>query len=414
MTRIPGISGKCIVAGALALAVVVPPGSACAKNGETVLHAFTEKGDGGFPNAGLLADEQGNLYGTTEGGGSSTNCESGCGTVFKLAPDGTEAVLYSFCPAAQCGDGDQPYAGLIEDRAANLYGTTYLGGAHNFGTVFRLAPDGTESVLYSFGANSGDGAYPLAGLSEDRAGNLYGTTSGGGHYDRCKQIGIGCGTVFRLAPDGTETVLYRFTGGRDGANPYAGLIMDKGGNLYGTTLFGGAGDSGTVFRLAPDGTKTVLSHFRNGIDFDSPHADLIEDKAGNLYGTTFLGGGYGLGTVFKITSKGRAMALHTFTGTDGKYPESRLVMDEAGNLYGTTSEGGADNLGTIFRLAPDGTESVLHSFCSRSNCTDGATPAAGLTKDKAGNLYGTTLDGGDPGCDSGEGCGTVFRLNKQL
>jgi len=412
MSRILGVSGKCILRGGLALAMLVPLQSAYAGNSQTVLHAFTLGGDGGFPDSGLLADEQGNLYGTTEWGGDSTNCQNGCGAVFKLAPDGTESVLYSFCPVSKCADGEQPYAGLIEDKSGSLYGTTYLGGADNFGTIFELAPDGTESVLYSFSGSSRDGANPLAGLIVDSAGNLYGTTAGGGHYNDNKCEPGGCGTVFELAPDGTETVLYRFTGGKDGGNPYAGLIMDKAGNLYGTTLFGGPGGSGVVFRLAPDGTETVLSHFKNGIDFDSPHASLIQDKAGNLYGTTFLGGGYGFGSVFKITPKGRAIALHTFTGNDGRYPESPLVVDEAGNLYGTTSEGGADNSGTIFKLDPDGTESVLHSFCSQSNCTDGATPIAGLTKDKAGNLYGTTLDGGDAGCDSGEGCGTVFKLKK--
>lgn len=405
-------ANRLLLASGLALAIAVPVESAYGKNGETVLHAFTEQRDGGFPNAGLLADAQGNLFGTAEGGGGSRNCQNGCGTVFKVAADGTESVLYAFCPVSQCTDGAAPYGGLIEDQSGNLYGTTYLGGAHNCGVVFRLAANGTQSVLHSFCATSRDGAYPLAGLIEDSAGNLYGTTSGGGDYNKCGKIGIGCGTVFKLASDGTETVLYRFHGGKDGANPYADVIMDKAGNLYGTTLLGGERGSGTVFKLAPDGTKTVLSHFGNGLDFSNPHAGLIEDRAGNLYGTSFLGGGYGLGTIFKITPKGGATALHTFTGSDGEYPQSRLLMDEAGNLYGTASRGGAGNSGTIFKLAPDGTETVLYSFCSESNCADGATPVAGLAKDRAGNLYSTTLDGGDAACDNGEGCGTVFKLTK--
>lgn len=414
MTQTLVTLSRCVLAGGLALAMSAPLESACAKERETVLHAFTEESDGGFPNAGLLADGHGNFYGTTERGGGSTNCQNGCGTVFKLTSGGSESVLHAF--GGSGGDGAYPFAGLISDSAGNLYGTTYRGGdkrkcvqgGPGCGTVFRLAPDGTETILYRFRGGS-DGAYPLASLIADKAGNLYGTTSGGGFAHKCLHMGIGCGTVFRLAPDGTETVLYRFNGGKDGGNPYAEVIMDKAGNLYGTTLFGGMYNSGTVFRLAPDGTKTVLSHFANLVG-DGPHGGVIEDKAGNLYGTTFDGGGYGFGTVFKITPEGSTTALYTFTGSDGRYPESRLVMDNAGNLYGTTSEGGAGNSGAIFEIAPDGAESVLYSFCSRSNCTDGATPIASLIRDKAGDLYGTALDGGDAGCDSGEGCGVVFRL----
>jgi len=410
MTRTSANARRCFLQAGFALAMIAAPQAASAGKVETVIHAFKLGGDGGFPYASLLADKQGNFTGTTQWGGTSTQCTNGCGTVFRLTADGAESVLYSFCPASSCADGEQPLAGLIADKAGDLYGTTYLGGAHDLGTVFRLAPDGTESVLWSFGAKSGDGAYPLASLILDGAGNLYGTTSGGGHDGKCRHMGIGCGTVFRLAPDGTEVVLYRFDGKRDGGNPYAELIRDKAGNLYGTTLFGGRGQSGTVFRLAPDGAETVLSHFQNGLDFQSPHGGLIADRAGNLYGTTFLGGGYGMGSVFKITPKGEATALHVFSGGDGEYPESRLVMDAAGNLYGTTSEGGAENDGTVFELAPDGTESVLYSFCGQSKCKDGATPVAGLTKDRAGHLYGTTLDGGDVACDKGEGCGTIFRI----
>jgi uncharacterized repeat protein (TIGR03803 family) len=226
-------------AGLCAALAMAAAGSASAAPTETVLYAFTGGSDGGGPYAGLIADRAGNLYGTTIGGGASHN-----GVVFKLSPSGAETVLYSFTGGS--GDGAGPSAGLIADRAGNLYGTTLFGGASNFGTVFKLSPSGTETVQHSF--TGSDGVFPRAGLIADRAGNLYGTADG---------FTSNAGTVFKLSPSGTETVLHSFAGS-DGAIPQAGLIADRAGNLYGatfnTTSFpGGASGNGAVFKLTGTG-----------------------------------------------------------------------------------------------------------------------------------------------------------------
>jgi uncharacterized repeat protein (TIGR03803 family) len=233
-------------------------------------------------------DEKGKIYGTTASGGANND-----GTVFKIARDGTEKVLHSFNGT----DGSYPLAGLIMDKKGDLYGTTDDGGAEGLGTVFELSAHGSETVLYSFCPDfpdCRDGVFPSAGLIMDKSGNLYGTAEADGAH--------GNGTVFRLAPDGTEKVLWSFTGA-DGSEPEAGLIMDKKGKLYGATLFGGANGYGTAFEVAPDGTETVLHSFDsavNGSDGFEPYAGLVEDKSGNLYGTTYGGGADGAGTVFKI------------------------------------------------------------------------------------------------------------------
>jgi uncharacterized repeat protein (TIGR03803 family) len=396
--------GKYVLAGALA--ALASFGTAYA--GVTVLHAFTGGSDGAYPEAGLIFDSAGNLFGTTEEGGK-TGCVigSGCGTVFKIALDGTETVFYAFAGGS---DGGDPIANLIKDKVGNLYGTTAAGGggacSGGCGTVFTLAPDGTEAVLYAFGSNA---AVPAAGLIKDEPGDLFGTTVYGGLY--------GKGTVFELAANGTETVRYSFR--REyGESPVAGLIKDKAGNLYGTAGGGGHRHYGIVFELAADGTETVLHDFTGGSDGLSPVAQLIKDKAGNLYGTTAGGGGGpcfdGCGTVFKLAPDGTETVLHAFAGgSDGAEPVAQLIKDKAGNLYGTTEEGGStgcgSGCGTVFKLAANGTETVLYAFTGGS---DGAHPEASLIKDSMGNLYGTTTFGGDTGCENGPGCGTVFKLKK--
>jgi len=246
-----------------------------------VLYSFTGGNDGALPFAGVIADPAGNLYGTTIGG-------DGPGTVFQLTPWGDLNVLQSFT------SGDSPWAGLIADAAGNLYGTTE--GGDGPGTVFQLTPSGTLNVLHRFAGL--DGAVPHGTLIFDAPGNLYGTTHNGGTS--------GYGTVFQLTPSGALNVLHSFTGGSDGAYPEAGVITDMAGNLYGTTYGGGAGGQGTVFQLDPSGNLTVLHSFTGGSDGGRPAADLIADAAGNLYGTTSSGGATatcpgGCGTVFELT-----------------------------------------------------------------------------------------------------------------
>jgi uncharacterized repeat protein (TIGR03803 family) len=399
---------------AFGLGVVATP-SAKAQS-LSVLYSFTGAPDGAIPFAGLIRDKAGNLYGTTTQGGASN-----VGSVFKLDTSGNETVLHSFTG----GDGWEPFAALIRDKAGNLYGTTQMGGASGGGTVFKLDTSGNETVLHSF--SGGDGAEPYAGLIMDKAGNLYGTTELGG-TGTC--FNVSCGIVFKLDTSGNETVLHSFANSPDGGIPYAGLVMDKAGNLYGTTLEYGASSNcfqgcGTVFKLDTSGNETVLHSFTGyPSDGAGPRAGLIMDKAGNLYGTTSFGGGSGscggggCGTVFKLDTSGNETVLHSFTNSDGDgaNPNAGLIMDKAGNLYGTTFSGGdltcsfGEGCGTVFKLDTSGNETVLHSFTGG----DGAFPVGGLIRDKAGHLYGTTTGGGTATCSFSEGCGTVFKLTPPL
>jgi uncharacterized repeat protein (TIGR03803 family) len=312
----------------------------------------------------------------------------------------TYTALYSFTGGA---DGGYPSAGLVPDAAGNLYGTTSEGGSlsgcspYGCGLVFKLDPTGNERVLYTF-TGGADGGLPYAGLIRDAGGNLYGTTFEGGDLSGC--YGSGCGVVFKLDPAGNETVLYTFTGGADGANPAAGLIRDAAGDFYGTTENGGTYQYGAVFKLDPAGNETALYTFTGGIDGASPAASLIRDAAGNLYGTAAGGGNptgecpYGCGVVFKLDPAGNETVLRSFTGgTDGGFPYAGLILDAAGNLYGTTNQGGTPNgcggngCGVVFKLDPAGNETVLHSFTGGAG---GAILRASLIRDPAGNLYGTT------------------------
>lgn len=385
---------------------------------DTVVYSF-DRIDGGAPASFLILDAAGNLYGTTAAGGAY-----GYGTVFELSPDGngkwTEKVLYSFDPN-NGQDGSRPEAGLIFDAAGNLYGTTYAGGTYGCGIGFELTPQAgggwAEQLLHSFAGKGGDGCGPRAGLIFDAAGNLYGTTARGGAHS--------FGTVFELMPQAgggwQEEVLYSFAGiGTGGATPNAGLIFDPSGNLYGTTWAGGSRNVGTVFELTPQAgggwQEKALYSFLGLEDGGRPLSCLTLDAAGNLYGTTSQGGtGFNQGTVFELTSAGNGKWTKSILCSfgsfgqsgDGSQPTAGLIFDSAGNLFGTTKFGGSHRYGAVFgmrRTAGGWQEGRLHSF--NNNGTDGCQPQAGLTLDTAGNLYGTTLCGGT------HGHGTVFTLKR--
>jgi uncharacterized repeat protein (TIGR03803 family) len=431
-----------LASSALALSLGIAQDAAAATL--TTLYSFNGT-NGAGPGADLLMDPAGNLYGTTSGGGSSTNCTGGCGTVFHLSPPAPGTVKWTHKTLLTFNgfNGEQPTAGLIMDQVGNLYGTASEGG--NFmavgfyccGTTFQLSPPApgmvkwTHKTLVTFNGNNG--SQPFGGLVMDQAGNLYGTTFNG-PFD--------IGTVFQLSPPAPGTTkwldntLLKFNG-VDGALPYAGLIMDQAGNLYGTTSQGGSLAAcnrrcGTVFRLSPPApgttkwTQKILLNF-NDTNGATPFAGLIMDQAGNLYGTTKYGGSStacfdGCGTAFQLSppilgsTKWTHKTLVNFGGANGAYPLAGLLMDQAGNLYGTTSLGGsstacASGCGTVFQLSPPapGTTKWAHKTLVNFNSANGAGPMAGLTFDQAGNLYGTTASGGSSISCTG-GCGTVFRI----
>jgi uncharacterized repeat protein (TIGR03803 family) len=387
-------------ASALAFAGALYASAACAAS-ETLLYSFKGGVDGAHPDASLIK-VNGVLYGTTILGGGGANCSNGCGTVFSVTPGGSEQVLYAF----QFGtDGAGPQARLISVKGT-LYGTTISGGKHGDGTVFSVTPSGGEQVLYAFKAGN-DGVAPAAGLINVN-GTLYGTTREGG--DTACFAG-GCGTVFSVTTSGIETVLHAFSGGSDGATPFAELI-NVNGTLYGTTISGGSTGCGgygcgTLFSITPGGTEQVLHAFKGGRrDGCEPVAGLINVN-GTLYGTTKSGGiagcgGKGCGTVFSITPGGTEQVLYAFKGgrSDGCEPVAGLI-NVNGTLYGTTEYGGAFVRGTVFSVTPKGAENVLYSF--EGGKTDGAHPQAGLVSIK-GTLYGTTDTAG------ASRVGTVFSI----
>jgi uncharacterized repeat protein (TIGR03803 family) len=380
---------------AIAVGAFLFSAPAHAKDSFEVLYSFI--GDGGYaPYGGLTADADGNLFGTT-----STTFPGCCGTAFKLAPDGTETTLHKFGQGGT--DASNPWAAMVLDKAGNLFGVSHYGGINGVGAVFKIAPDGKETVLYSV---AGIG-HPFGRLIADRKGNLYGTT-------------YGCaGTVFKVTPGGKESDIYAFpVDGTHGVCPFAGVTLDESGMLYGTTTAGGAGNCGVVYLLTPHGKQTVLYAFAGGSDGCSPYGDLLRDADGNLYGTTPAGGSNrcngGCGIVFKVAPDGSETILHEFRGSrDGAFPRAGLVADKKGNLYGTASGGGEANsgcgspgCGTVFRLTPGGSFKVLHYFTGGS---DGASPWGPLLLRK-GRLYGTTVSGGIVGCPGG-GCGVVYRID---
>jgi uncharacterized repeat protein (TIGR03803 family) len=306
---------------------------------ETTLHTFDCAAEGCSPLSGLVADNAGNVYGTTQTGNTVW------GTVYKLNAT-NETVLHSFTGS----DGKLPQARLLRDSSGNLYGTAPLGGDLNCnpkggcGVVFEISNAGEFKLLHSFTGGE-DGDSPFGGLVIDAQGNLYGTTQNGGGSG-CTQS-LGCGTVFKISTSGQETVLYRFVGSTDGSGPQGDLFLDRTGNLYGTTAGGGGSGCqgsgcGTVFKIEKNGLETVLYRFAGGNDGSTPVAGLVADSAGNLYGTTLSGGGKSNGgTVFRLTPSGEELILHRFSGgTDGANPEAKLLLGLRGTLYGTTRSGG--------------------------------------------------------------------------
>jgi uncharacterized repeat protein (TIGR03803 family) len=399
-------------AGMLYLALVCVrlalPADAAAASSAKIIYSFAGATDGAYPESDLIMDTAGNLYGTTNGGGAG-----GCGTVFELtrAKDGwTHQVLYSFVSSSN--DGCGPTAGLIFDSAGNLYGTTAGGGFNcggGCGTVFKLAPNShggwTESILYSFTGSNGDGANPNTDLVFDNKGTLYGTTWAGGRGTGCY---IGCGTVFRLAPnsDGiwTESIVHTFAGAPDGSHPASGLVLDADANIYGTTVYGGTENCedgprgcGAFYKLTPDSgggwTESVLYSFhRFQGTAKNPSGGLLFTADGQLVGSSSLGGDRS-GALFQLeqTKKGWEQAvLYRFYGTpDGESPVGRLVIGPNGEVYGVTAFGGknANNYGTVFEL-----EHVNGRWKERVlfNANSAAyNPQAGPTVDSQGHVYGT-------------------------
>jgi uncharacterized repeat protein (TIGR03803 family) len=334
----------------------------------------------------------------------------------------SETVLYNFCAQTSCVDGNQPYGPLVADTSGNhLYGTTYYGGTGNLGEVYELTNSGgtwTQTVIYSFlGSSNNDGANPFGGLVLDSAGNIYGTTYVGGPSNQ--------GTVFELSKSGgtwKETVLHSFNdiSGSDGYYPYGALAFDAAGNLYGTTLYGGKFGGGTVFQLkAPKFSYRVLHGFATSSSASYyPYAGLVVDsKNGYLYGTTNNGGlVWNAGAVYQLREVSGVWifsVIYNFLGDSlGQYTWSGLAVDATGNLYGTTYQGGDFNLGSVFKLTPKGnawTQKVIYSFKGYAK-KDGATPNyAGVTLDAQGNVYGTTYQGGSSAA-SNLNYGTVYKL----
>jgi uncharacterized repeat protein (TIGR03803 family) len=411
-----GCSSRCRAAIAKALLVgltVIGASAPSQAQTFTVIHDFTGEGDGAGPTAGVTVDTAGNLYGTTQNGGTD-----GFGIVYRLKHLGSGwqlTPLYSFQGGS---DGAVPNASVEFGPDGSLYGTTYEGGGTNCnhtgcGTAFNLKPPLTvcktalcpwnETVLYRFSGGN-DGANPDAGdLIFDEEGNIYGTTLSGGSYP-CE--GPGCGTVFQLTHSSggwTKSTIYDFTGGNDGGNPASGVVLDGVGNLYGTTLGGGAYGAGAAFQLMNTGngwTENTLQSFEvEGSNGYTPAAGVIVDQSNNLFGATSSGGVGNGGTVFELSQSGGRWSLSLLYSLSGgsSGPQGSLVMDSAGNIYGTTLGNGEYGYGNVFKLAPSNggwTYTSLHDF---TGGRDGRHPYSAVALDASGNLYGTTYGGGSGG-----------------
>jgi uncharacterized repeat protein (TIGR03803 family) len=377
------------VSSATAMLTVLPATSPSAAM--TTLHKFTGLQDGAFPYGGLVQANDGNLYGTAQGGGTSF-----AGSIFKMSLSGNLSTVYSFVNSPNAPA--VPLSGLLLADNGNLYGTSVGGGEDSDGTVFRLIPSPTSvKVLFSFD-DGDDGATPADTLIEGSDGNFYGTAYQGGIY--------GYGSIFQITPTGVLTPIYGFSGSDDGGNPYAGLIQGGDGSFYGTTLQFGVNGFGTVFRAGADGSFDTLISF-DGTNGAFPQGGVIQGPDGLLYGTTFTGGSNGFGTVFALTTNGALTTLWSFNSTNGSSPAASLVRGTDGNYYGTTSAGGAGGQGTAFRITTNGTLTTLLWF----DGLNGADPESPLIQASDGNFYGTTAQGGtgfNP--SAGGGNGAMFKI----
>jgi uncharacterized repeat protein (TIGR03803 family) len=361
--------------------------------GVTLASLYSFPGDIFGPHSGLTQAKDGNFYGTTVGGGNY-----GAGTVFRFTTNGVQ-TLHSF--GATLTDAASPYAGLVQGKDGNLYGTTAAGGRYGDGTVFRITTNGAGvfPLLVSF--HGDNGASPVAGLVQGSDGNFYGTTQNGGAYGNGTAFNSGYGTVFTMTPAGLLTTLVSFNYA-NGAYPSGVLVQGTDGNFYGTTPNGGTNGGGTVFKMTTSGNLSTLYSFGGGNDGSFPGAGLVQVTDGSFYGTTFYGGARGFGTVFRITSSGVLTTLYSFNGgNDGGYPSGGLVQSTDGNLYGTTQTGATYGGGTVFRIAPNGSLATLAAF----DVYQGATPQGALVLGTDGNLYGTTQTGGT------SGMGAIFQLS---
>jgi len=380
---------------------------------ETLLHQFTGSPDGANPGAGPALKGT-TLYGTTwEGGGASGSGNTGYGIVYAVSTTtGKETILHTFTANTQQPyDGLEPLGGLAFDKEGNLYGTTVAGGGYDgegYGTIYKIAKSGkqyVETVIYAFsGGLDGGNPYYVTPVF-DKAGNLYGTTVGGGYY--------GNGAVFKLAGSTLTTLHSFYQAGGDGYNPYSGVALDTKGNVYGSAPGGGAYGYGVLYEITAAGQYSILYNFTGGADGGTPRNALVY-KSGKLYGTAQSGGAgctWGCGVIFEYTlAKGKKAGyetvLHTFNGTDGLYPlYGALVFDKLGNIYGTTSDGGPTNQGNVYKLAPDGTLTTLYNFDGQP---DGSTPFGGVALDTKGNVYTTAAYGGNTGGEYG--AGTVIKV----
>jgi uncharacterized repeat protein (TIGR03803 family) len=401
----------------IALCSVLILAVAVASPAQTFTSLFSFDGtDGEDPSYGsLVQGVDGNFYGTAAFGGANS-----AGTVFKITPERKFTTLYNFCSQTNCTDGEYPLTGLVLSTNGNFYGTTSIGGAYNYGTIFEITSAGKLTTLHSFctQTNCTDGENPRGTLIQAANGNFYGTTFAGGNSQ-------GAGTVFEITPTGTLTTLYTFCSKEacdDGADPAAGVVQGTDGNFYGTTPSGGhvkgRDAAGIVFKLTPGGKLTVLHNFCSLASCDDgafPYSSLVQASNGNFYGTTENGGKHDSeGSVYEITSTGTLTTLYSFCSltkcADGISPLGPLVIGTDGNFYGTTFEGGGTGCvsdhgcGTIFELTPGGTLTTLQSF----DGTDGQWPYDGLMLATNGTFYGTTDSGG------ANSDGTIFSVSNGL